>query len=162
MTQEMFATIEDTITGQSRLFKTEPFTNFNMLVLDQSLKNNSFFSVVNTLVWRDYTKDENYYTANVTGTDFILRSQSNLYSISGKGAVSQKYFDTLDSEYGHYYFLRMGKTGGAFRVEYTLNGISGSYDPNDMGYLRRNNEFENELINTLSKTLKSYYNVPNK
>jgi len=145
MTKEMFATIEDTITGETRLVKTEPFTNLNMLVLDQNLKNNSYLSLENTNVRRNYKKDKNYYTANVTATDFMIRSKSQLYSISGKAAISQKYYDSLDSKYGHSYNFRLGKTGGALRLEYTLNGISDTYDPNDMGYLRRNNEFENEL-----------------
>ena len=145
MTKEMFATIEDTIIGETRLVKTEPFTNYNMMVLDQSLKNNSYISLVNTNVWRNYPKNEDYYTANVTGTDFNIQSGNKLYSISGKAALSQKYYDSLKTDYGHSYNLRMGKTGGAFRVEYTLNGISDTFDPNDMGYLRRNNEFENEL-----------------
>lgn len=145
MTKEMFATIEDTLTDAIRSVKTEPFTNFNMIVLDQNLGNNSYISVENTNVWRDHAKDETYYTANVTATDFLIRSKSNLYSISGKAALSQKYYDEGTPDYGHMYSMRVGKTGGAFRVEYTLNGTSDTYDPNDMGYLRRNNEFENEV-----------------
>jgi len=145
MTKEMFATVEDTLTGQTRHVKTEPFTNFNMIVLDQNLRNNSYISLVNTNVIRRYPKDENYYTANVTGTDFMIRTKDRLYSVSGRAAISQKYYDSLETDIGHSYNFRMGKTGGAFRVEYTLNGISDTYDPNDMGYLRRNNEFENEL-----------------
>lgn len=145
MTRTMHATLEDTLSGQKREFETEPFTNYNMIVLDQSLVNNSYISIMNTNVYRDYPKNENYYTANVTGTDFMLRNRSKMYSISGRAALSQKYYDTIDTEYGHSYNLRFGKTGGAFRVEYTLNGMSETYDPNDMGYIRRNNEFENEI-----------------
>lgn len=145
MTNTMHATIEDTITGETRTVKTEPFTNFNMLVLDQSLKNNSYLSLMNTNVLRDYPKDDKYYTANVTGTDFMLRSKNRMYSVSGRAALSQKYYDSLDSKFGHSYVMRLGKTGGSFRAEYTINGSSKTYDPNDMGYLRRNNEFENEV-----------------
>lgn len=145
MTKETFATIEDTVTGETRTIKTEPFTNLNMIVLDQSLKNNSYFSLQNTNVWRGHYKDEDYYTANVTGTDFRIQSANQLYSVSARASISQKYYDSLNTEYGHTYFIQAGKTGGAFRVEYQLNGISDTFDPNDMGYLRRNNEFENEL-----------------
>ncbi len=145
MTAETFATIEDTITGSSRRVLTEPFTNFNMIVLDQSLKNNSFISLMNTNVARNFPKDENYYTANVSGTDFMLRSKSRLYSISGRAALSQKYYDSLDNEFGHSYDFRFGKTGGAIRLEYSIEGSSSTFDPNDMGYLRRNNEFNNSV-----------------
>jgi hypothetical protein len=41
--------------------------------------------------------------------------------------------------------LRGGKTGGQLRVQYSLDGSSETYDPNDMGYLRRNNEIRNGL-----------------
>lgn len=145
MTNAMHAIVEDTLTGTTRNVKTEPFTNFNMIVLDQNLKNNSYVSLMNTNVMRNYARDEKYYTANVTGTDFLIRSKSRLYSISGRAAISQKYYDSIDSKFGHSYLMRLGKTGGAFRAEYTLNGSSKTFDPNDMGYLRRNNEFENEL-----------------
>jgi hypothetical protein len=145
MTKPMYATIRDTLSGSERFVNTGPFTNYNMIVLDQNLKNNSYISFENTNVYRDAPKDENYYTANVTATDFNIQSKSRLYSIAGKGAISQKYYDTLDSEFGHYFDLRGGKTGGVFRAEYRLNAISDTYDPNDMGYLRRNNEFENAV-----------------
>jgi hypothetical protein len=145
MTAEMNAVIEDTITGSSRTVKTQPFTNYNILVLDQNLGNSSYVSLINTNVRRRGPKDENFYTSNVTATDFMIRTKNNLYSISVAIALSQKYYDSRDTEFGHSYDLRMGKTGGAFRIEYTLSGVSDTYDPNDMGYIRRNNEFSNEL-----------------
>ena len=145
MTKEMFATITDTLSGETRTFKTEPFTNFNMIVLDQSLKNNSFLSFANTNVWRRAEKDARYYTANVTATDMNLQSKSRLYSFSAKAALSQKYYNDDPSAFGHAFYLRAGKTGGAFRAEYTITGLSDTYDPNDMGYLRRNNELNNEF-----------------
>ena len=145
MTREMFATVEDTVTGKIRSMKTEPFTNFNMFVLDQNLRNNSYISLINTNVWRNSLKDEYYYTANVTATDFIFRSANNLYSITGTAALSQKYYSNMEDEFGHSYNLRIGRTGGIFRVVYTLNGISDTFDSNDMGYLLRNNVLDNEL-----------------
>lgn len=145
LTKEMFATIEDTLAGNTRYIKTEPFTNFNMLVLDQSLRNNSYISLANTNVWRNNLRDEKYYTANVTATDLNIQTRSKLYSISGKAALSQKYYDNKSPAYGHSYDMRFGKTGGALRAEYRLEALSETFDPNDMGYLRRNNEFNNEL-----------------
>ncbi|MCK7542437.1 MAG: DUF5916 domain-containing protein [Marinilabiliales bacterium] len=77
-----------------------------MLVLDQSLRANSYFSIENTNVWRDAPKDENYYTANkVTATDFKFQDNSRRYSISGKAAVSQKYYDILPSLFGHSFLI---------------------------------------------------------
>lgn len=158
MTRNTYAKIEDVSTGEERRFLTEPFTNFNMLVLDQSLKNNSFVSLANSNVWRNAAKDATYYTANVTATDFKLQNGNRIYSVSGKGALSQKYFDNDPVALGHTYELSGGKTGGALRVEYTLSAISETYDPNDMGYLRRNNEFRN-AVSVAYNTHKPFWKV---
>jgi len=145
MTKSMYATIEDSETGERRTIMTDPFTNYNMIILDQSLKNNSYVSLFNTNVWRDAENDENFYTANVTGTEFNLQNNSRYYSISGQAAVSQKYYKDIDNDFGHAFQLRGGKTGGAFRIGYELEATSDTYDHNDMGYMRRNNELQNQL-----------------
>jgi hypothetical protein len=145
MTRPMYAEIEDINTGDIRRYRTEPFTNFNMFVLDQSLKNNSYVSFANSNVWRSAEKDATYYTANVSATDFKLQNNARMYSVTGAVALSQKYFDADPTALGHSYRFGGGKTGGALRVEYQIEGISDTYDPNDMGYLRRNNEFQNSL-----------------
>lgn len=144
MSNRMYAEIEDTITGVTRSVLTQPFTNYNMLVLDQSLRNNSYFSFQNTNVWRDAPKSGDNYTANVTSTDFKILDKSNMYSIFTQAAISQKYFDSLDTDLGYRIFLNTGKTGGTFRAEYQMEIISDRYDPNDMGYERNRNEMKHE------------------
>ncbi|TFH35049.1 MAG: hypothetical protein E4G95_07380, partial [Bacteroidia bacterium] len=47
MTNAMYAIAEDTLTGETREILTGPFTNYNMIVLDQSLRNNSYLSLAN-------------------------------------------------------------------------------------------------------------------
>lgn len=140
-----YAKIKETESGDTRRFLTQPLANYNLIILDQSLRNNSYISLINTNVYRDAYRDEANYTANVTATAFDLRTRNNLYSISGKAVLSQKYYDSLDNEFGHAYFLSGGKTGGRFRVEWTQELMNDSYDINDMGYLRRANEFTNQL-----------------
>ena len=145
MTNSMYATIGDTLTDDTRTVLTDPFTNYNMIVLDQSLANNSYIAVANTNVRRNAEKNENFYTANVTATDFLIQDKSRFYSINGQAKLSQKLYDNDPTDFGHAYELRIGKTGGSFRLQYNLEASSDSYDPNDMGYMRRNNEFENEI-----------------
>lgn len=145
MTNTMYATVKDTETDETRKMMTDPFTNYNMIVLDQSLKNNSYISLINTNVWRNAENNENFYTANVTGTEFNLQHKSRQYSISGQAAVSQKYYKDIENDFGHAFQLRGGKTGGAFRLEYEIEASSDTYDHNDMGYMRRNNELQNQL-----------------
>lgn len=145
MTSSMYATVEDTESGESRKVMTDPFTNYNMIVLDQSLKNHSYISLMNTNVWRNAENDENFYNANVTGTEFNIQDKTRHYSVSGQAALSQKYYKDADNDFGHSFQLQGGKTGGAFRAEYEIEASSDTYDHNDMGYMRRNNEFQNQL-----------------
>jgi hypothetical protein len=145
MTRPMHAEIEEITTGDMRKYRTEPFTNFNLLVLDQSLKNNSYISLANSNVWRNASRDTQYYTANVTAATFRLQNRARMYSVNGNVALSQKYFDAEKAALGHTYSVKAGKTGGSLRFEYEIEAISDTYDPNDMGYLRRNNEFGNAV-----------------
>lgn len=145
LTNPMYAHLRDTVTGEKRTINTEPLTNYNMFVLDQSLKNNSYISLANTNVWRAAKKDENFYTANVTSMQALLQTKSRLYSISGITSLSQKYYKDINTDIGKSYSFSAGKTGGAFRVEYEMDLITDNYDPNDMGYLDKNNEFEQEV-----------------
>ncbi|HUS86886.1 MAG TPA: DUF5916 domain-containing protein [Bacteroidales bacterium] len=158
MTRPMFASIENSTTAETRQIKTEPFTNYNMLVLDQSLKYGSYVSLSNTNVWRAAEKTENYYTANVTAVDFKLQNSSKMYTVSGKGSLSQKYYTDRSDAFGHSYDLSAGKTGGMFRFDYQISALSDTYDPNDLGYLRRNNEFQNSL-NIAYNTFKPFWKI---
>ena len=141
MTAPSEAILKDTITGQKRSVSTQNFTNYNLVVVDQSLKNNSFISLINTNV----AGAEKDYTSNVTGTEFRIMDQSNMFRISGSGAVSQQYLSGSDNVYGHKYDVRMGKFGGTWQYNYSRNVISNDYDQNDMGFLRRNNQVNNSF-----------------
>ncbi|PLX19415.1 MAG: hypothetical protein C0597_05185, partial [Marinilabiliales bacterium] len=134
MTGTTEAIIRDTITGAKRKYTTQGFVNYNMLVLDQSLKNNSYISFANTNVSH---VDENY-TANVTATEFSLMNKENSYKLEGSGALSQLHTDSVDL--GHKYYVEFSKTKGNFMFEFMHNTESDTYDPNDMGFIRQNNE----------------------
>ncbi|MEE4176334.1 MAG: DUF5916 domain-containing protein [Bacteroides sp.] len=141
MTAASHATLHDTLTGQSRQITTQPFTNYNLVVLDQSLPNNSFVSLVNTNV----TGAVKGYVANVTGTEFRLLDRSNMFRISGQGAISQQYYDGLNNNFGYKYDMNAGKYGGTWQYRYSRSVISDTYEQNDLGFLRRNNEIEDEV-----------------
>lgn len=139
MTAASRATILDTLTGDQRKITTQPFSNYNLIVLDQSLPNNSSVSLVNTNV----AGSAPGYTANVTGTEFRLLDRSNMFRISGTGALSQQYHKDQENNFGHKYRFSLGKYGGNWQYGYSRSVISDTYDQNDMGYLRRNNQVEN-------------------
>jgi hypothetical protein len=145
VTKPMYARLENEETGTVRKVRTQPVTNYNLVVLDQSLKNNSYVSLVNSNVYRFASRDLYNYTANVTATDFLFKDRSNMYSVGGVGALSQKYYDTLPTVLGHRVELRAGKTGGVYQLYYKGKIISDTYDHNDMGYLRHNNVMNHEV-----------------
>lgn len=138
MTAPSYATVRDSSGTKSEVL-TQPFTNYNMLVADQSLPNNSFISLYNTNVYRG--KDE--YTANVTGTEMNFRDRKNMFAFSGLLNVSQKYFPDQPSDLGFMYELGLEKISGNANFGIFQEMISDTYDPNDLGYLENNNEFEN-------------------
>ena len=145
VTSPVYADVINSFTDETRKIMIEPLTNYNMVVLDQSLKNNSFVSFSNTNVIRATEKDENFYTANVTNLQTLLKTDNKLYSVSAGATLSQKYFAGADTDLGHALNFNAGKTGGAFRADYNFSMMSDRYDPNDMGYLRRNNELGHSL-----------------
>jgi len=134
MTSNTFATIRST-SGSSRKIMTQGFTNYNMVVLDQTLKNNSDLSLANTNLYRPDGK----YTANVTATEFTLRNKANSYAIAGNGAFSQIFNDSLSR--GFKSNIEFSRTKGNFQFEVGNNIESKTYNPNDMGYLQSPNEF---------------------
>ncbi len=145
VTNSAWAEARDTVSGAERKIMTEPLTNYNMMVLDQTLKNDSYISLMNTSVIRAAEKDASFYTANVTGFESLLQTRNKLYSVSASAALSQKYFRADPVRLGHSLDFNVGKTGGKFRTDYNFSLISDTYDPNDMGYLRNNNETGHSL-----------------
>ena len=139
MTEEANATISDTLLGESRDFVTQGFTNYNLLVFDQILKNNSYVSVINSNVKRSN------YMANVTATEFNLLNKKNSYAIFGTAAMSNKFDAISGNSFGYKYNLKLAKVRGNFRADLHQIVESDTYDPNDLGYLQHNNELTNKL-----------------
>lgn len=132
---ESFAELQDE-SGASRKVRTNPLTNYNTMVLDQNLKNNSFVTLVNTNVWRQGSD----YDANVTGGFFNFKTPSQNYFVSGDAVLSQKYYPE-QTELGYTYHLNAGKGGGNWTYEAGHGVESAKYDPNDMGFLYSPNEW---------------------
>lgn len=141
MTAGTFATIRDTITGDKRDVRTDPFTNYNMVVVDKSINTNSYVSFANTNVYRG----SDFYTANVSAVDFKISDTSNTYAISGVGSLSQQYHPEQSNNFGHRYWLNIGKVSGNFTYSLSQLVESDTYDPNDLGFLRSNNDFQTSL-----------------
>ncbi|TPE43734.1 DUF5916 domain-containing protein [Pontibacter mangrovi] len=136
-TGNSYATVQDSL-GQSREVLTDPFTNYNVFVLDQTLPRNSYVTFTNTNV----TRANGYYDANVTGLRMRFADKRNMFALTTGGNLSQLYGKSEDGgvELGHQYFVNLSKISGNLRLGLNHNVESNTYDINDLGFLSNNNE----------------------
>lgn len=145
VTNNTFAEVEDE-NGNTRKILTDPFTNYNITVLDQALKNNSSAYLINTSVIRA----KSYGDANVTGAGVNLLNEANTYRINASGALSQvfQYDESIgknDVIRGYKYYLSAGKVSGNFQFTAYRSVKNDTYDDNDLGLTRQNNFARNGI-----------------
>ena len=131
ITSNMYAVVHDTLTGNNRRHQTAPVVNSNVLVLDQSLKNNSFISVVNASVIRAGGE----YNSDVLGTLFRINDRNRRYYVQGQGTVSM--FSHKDA--GFSYSLRTGKARDSWQFYVENAFLDDKIDINDLGMQRERN-----------------------
>jgi hypothetical protein len=141
VSREMYATLRDSTSGQEREVLTQPLTNYSIVVLDQSLKNNSYLSLINTNV----TRAGQTFDANVTGGLFRFANKANAYAIDGSVVYSRRRGLAFNSEDqvserdGMRYTLNVNKISGSFTWNVNHSLTSNTYNPNDLGLLFNNN-----------------------
>ena len=125
--------------SSERTITISPLSNYNVLVLDQNLKNNSFVTFTNTNVWRAGM----FYDANVSAIKTKLNTPSNDYFIDFDLKVSS--IINSEANFGHSWGFETGKQRGNFTFGINYYEESDTYDPNDLGFLRANNERSTSL-----------------
>jgi hypothetical protein len=133
------ALIENFVDGSTRTFRTQPLTNYSVIVLDQNLRANSSISFINTNVWR---KGAEFYDANVTGTEFSLKDKQQRYNFYGSGAVSVQSFNDQPNNTGYKFAWDLDKISGKWRYGLNYEEISKNYNQNDLGFQRETNTRE--------------------
>ncbi|WP_432711993.1 DUF5916 domain-containing protein [Pedobacter sp.] len=142
ITNTMYAEVEDE-QGNKREIESQPLTNYNVLVLDQSLKNNSSVSVINTNVLRQGSSDD----ANVSAFLFVLNDKKNKYYLNGAGKMSYLTNHSAEgNETGYFYEAETGKQSGNFTWSYNQKFADRVYDPSDMGFFTNNNFLDQTAI----------------
>ena len=143
ITSAQYATVLDKVKGTTSDVETAPITNYNVLVLDQSLKNNSSISLINTSVVR-VGKD---YDANVTAALWDFYDKKNKWNFNGKFGVSNLIgYEAAGKTYtGYTYNVGFGKTSGRFNFNYWQELANDKFRPDDMGYFTNNNFLDNGL-----------------
>ena len=124
--------------GSERAIETSPLTNYSVLVFDQQLKYNSYFSLINTNVWRSGLD----YEANVTGGEFRLQNRKRSHAFFGQGSLSQKYAESKNAELGEAIELGIEKISGNIQWNLEYDYKSEDYDINDLGLIRTPNKRE--------------------
>ena len=146
LTNKTHANIRNIETGETREEQVDPLTNFNVLVVDKILKNNSNVNLINTNVTRlDGAND-----ANVTGASVSLLDSTNTYRFSAFGAVSNIYNAedagvSSELEDGYKYSVGLSKVSGSFQYGVSRNVESKDYDPNDFGFNRAANSVSHNV-----------------
>ncbi|HKZ68172.1 MAG TPA: DUF5916 domain-containing protein [Chitinophagaceae bacterium] len=136
ITKAQYATIENSNKEEYKI-QTDPLTNYNILVLDQGLKNNSRVTFINTNTWRS-GKD---YDANVSSVDWDLYDNNVDWNVWGQVAHSRlmDYEAPGKTRAGNMYMVFLGKFKGRFNFDIHRWFADDKYDPSDMGYFTNNN-----------------------
>ncbi len=142
ITSPQYATIEKNGKETGKI-ETDPLTNYNIIVFDQSLKHNSSVSFINTNV----TRSGNDYDANVTAALWDLYDKKNDWNFSGKTSVSQLigYLPGGKTQTGYSHSLGINKTGGRFNLNLFQELADDKYNSNDMGYFTNNNYLDHGI-----------------
>ena len=141
ISRETNAIIKNIKTGETRDYLIDPLTNYNVLVVDQNLKNNSSFGIINTNVIREGSGRD----ANVTVGQVQLRDKTNTWGLFADGGYShittlEDSIETVKSGFRNRFFF--SKVSGKFNFRTGVSMESDTWDINDLGYLRAPNEFE--------------------
>jgi hypothetical protein len=146
MTSNTYAIAEDSL-GRERAILTGPFTNYNILVLDQGLNFNSSAYLINTNVTRAHGFDNE----NVTAGGITYFESSNTHRFHASGKLSQIYpkndnnndEEEKNTDLGYRYDLGAAKVKGQFHFNLWFTAMDDSYNINGMGLNHRNNSISN-------------------
>ncbi len=145
ITEPVHATIHNISNGKDSVITTEELANYNIIVLDQALKNRSSITLTNTNVLRNGNAND----ANVTALDVVLYDSKNDYGISVKPRYSKIFgkngYDGFANQ------THFGKVSGRWQWFVDNNILSDRYNPNDLGYL--------QVANQINTTGEISYNI---
>lgn len=133
-TEKTYATILNTDTNETRKEVIEPFTNYNVFVLDQRFNQNSSFSFTNA----NTRRKGDFRDANVSALVFDFKTKKNTYNLFGDFKYST--VNNYNNDYnGYKSSLIFAKIRGKYRYQLGGKYFSKNYDINDLGILFRNN-----------------------
>jgi hypothetical protein len=141
ITQKQTAIYMDTATKEKYTVDNMPLANYNIVVLNQSLKNNSNVSLVNTNVLRSGQNRD----ANVTSALFDFNDKKNMWNVGGNVSFSNIFYSNQKAITGYAHSIYFAKTSGRFNFQLWQDLFNAKYDKSDMGFFTNNNTMDQGL-----------------
>jgi hypothetical protein len=138
VTKPQYTSFLDKSTNNVHKEESMALTNYNVFVLDQTMKHNSSVSFVNTNVWRS----GNDYDANVSAFLFDLNDKKNKWNLGGSASVSDVLGKDGKNTLGYAHSIYFGKTSGKLNFNVFQELYDSKYDKSDLGYFTNNNNME--------------------
>ncbi|SEB82915.1 Carbohydrate family 9 binding domain-like [Tenacibaculum sp. MAR_2009_124] len=135
ITDKTEATVKNKVTNETRTLVTNPFSNYNIIVLDQQFNQNSSVTLINTNV----TRVGEFRDANTSGVLWHIEDKKSTYNIDGSFRMSHLSDDDTKPSAGYTFDTSIGKHAGNWRGEIGYNFENKDFDPNDFGIFFRNN-----------------------
>jgi hypothetical protein len=136
ITEKTNASIKNNNTSEVRKEVIDPFTNYNILVLDQQFNQNSTISLINTNV----TRNGRFRDANVTALDWHIETKDSKYNIDGSFGMSAISDDVNNPNIGYTFDNSFGYNSGNWNWEAGYNFENKDFNPNDLGILFSNDQ----------------------
>lgn len=134
-TEKASASIRNRTTDELTQKTVEPFTNYNVFVLDQQFNQNSAITLINTNVTR---VGDDFRDGNVTGLLYHIRTKDSKYFIDGSIKTSSIKNDG-PSTTGFSFDTSFAKAAGNWQAEVGYSYLDNKFDINDLGFQNRNN-----------------------
>ncbi|MCM4160334.1 carbohydrate binding family 9 domain-containing protein [Antarcticibacterium flavum] len=134
ITREEKAVYLDTVTRETRQRVTEPFANYNIVVLDQQFNQNSSLTLINTNV----TREGHFRDGNVSAFLFDVFNRSNSFNFTGEAKMSNVNHPHQNIT-GFASSLGVNRTKGKIRYGVSHDFANETYDINDLGLNFTNN-----------------------
>ena len=136
ITETTEATIKNNTTNEVRKEVINPFTNYNIFVLDQQFNQNSTVSLINTNV----TRDGRFRDANVTALDWHIETKDSKYNADGSFKMSNIFDDVNNPNTGYTFDNSFCYNSGHWNWEIGYNFENKDFNPNDLGILFTNDQ----------------------
>ncbi|SHH55360.1 DUF5916 domain-containing protein [Winogradskyella jejuensis] len=135
ITENTNATVTDDDGNFLRNEVVEPFTNYNVLAIDQQYNGNSSISLINTNVLREGS----FRDANATALVSNFQNKRNTFRVDTELRMSYVDYQDADAETGFSSFFFIGKTHGNWRYSFDHRFADTKFNINDIGLNLRNN-----------------------